>query len=86
MKTVIVVTMVISMTVTAYTSHDAGMRGDGITASGLPAQDGFCALVLYGPVLGRAVQDKCKAKYRACGPAFEFGTLFAIPALRRFWI
>jgi len=74
-KTVIVVTTVISMTVTAYTSHDAGMRGDGITTSGLPAQDGFCALVLYG-----------KAKYRACGPAFEFGTLFAIPALRRFFV
>jgi hypothetical protein len=64
MKTVIVVTMVISMTVTAYTSHDAGMRGDGITTSGLPAQDGFCA----------------------CGPAFEFGTLFAIPALGRFFV
>jgi len=63
-KTVIVVTTVISMTVTAYTSHDAGMRVDGITASSLPAQAGFCA----------------------CGPAFEFGTLFAIPASRRFWI
>ena len=64
MKTVIVVTTVISMTVTAYTSHDVGMRGDGITTSGLPAEDGFCA----------------------CGYGHEFGTLFAVPALGRFFI
>ena len=64
MNTVIVVATVISMTVTAYTSHDAGMRGDGITTSGLQARDGFCA----------------------CGPGFEFGTLFAVPALGRFFI
>jgi 3D (Asp-Asp-Asp) domain-containing protein len=43
MKTVIVVTTVISMTVTAYTSHDDGMRGDGITASGIRVFDGACA-------------------------------------------
>jgi hypothetical protein len=85
-KTVIVVATVISMTITAYTSHDVGMRGDGITTFGLPAEDGFCALVLYGPVPGRAVQDKCKAKYRACGYGHEFGTLFAVPALGRFFI
>ena len=35
--------VVITMTVTAYTSYDGGMRGDGITTSGLLAQDGFCA-------------------------------------------
>jgi hypothetical protein len=64
LKTVIVVTTAISMTVTAYTSHDAGMRGDGITTSQLQAEDGLCA----------------------CGPAFEFGTLFAIPALGRFFV
>ena len=60
----VVVATVISMTVTAYTSHDAGMRGDGITTSGLLAQDGFCA----------------------CGYGYEFGTLFAVPALGRFFI
>jgi hypothetical protein len=52
------------MTVTAYTSHDEGMRGDGITTSRLQARDGFCA----------------------CGYKYEFGTLFAIPALGRFFI
>ena len=64
MKTVIVITTVVTMTVTAYTSHDGGMRGDGVTTSGLLAQDGFCA----------------------CGPKYELGTLFAVPALGRFFI
>lgn len=32
-----------TMTVTGYTSHDLGMRGHGITASGLMAFDGSCA-------------------------------------------
>jgi rare lipoprotein A len=35
--------MVLTMTVTAFTSCDPGMRCDGITASGLQVQDGFCA-------------------------------------------
>jgi hypothetical protein len=64
LKTVIVVTTLITMTVTAYTSYDEGMRGDGITTSGLQARDGFCA----------------------CGDKYGFGTLFAIPALGRFFI
>ncbi len=36
-------TMVITMLLTAYTNHDAGMDGLGIAASGLAAFDGACA-------------------------------------------
>jgi len=43
MSTVIVVTTVITMTVTGYTSCDDGMRCDGISASGVAVFDGACA-------------------------------------------
>lgn len=62
MSTVIVVVTVVTMTVTAYTDYDPGMRGDGITASGLQTYDGACACgyghdfftLFYVPALGRA--------------------------------
>jgi len=43
MSTVIVVTTVITMTVTGYTDFDPGMRGDGITKSGMLTFEGACA-------------------------------------------
>ena len=39
----IVLVTAVTMTVTGYASHDVGMRGDGITTSGLLAFDGSCA-------------------------------------------
>jgi len=50
---------VIVLVLTAYTSHDTGMRGDGVTASGEHASNGVAA----------------------CGPEYEFGTVFVAPAL-----
>lgn len=43
MSTVVVVTATLVMTITGYTECDPGMRCDGITASGMPVQEGICA-------------------------------------------
>ncbi len=64
MNTLMVAATVITMTVTAYTDCDPGMRCDGITASGLLTQDGVVA----------------------CGPAFDFGTVFIVPTLGRSFV
>jgi len=53
--------LAITMTLTAYTDGDPGMRGDGVMASGLNTFDGAAA----------------------CGPAFDFGTVFVVPVLGR---
>ena len=55
------VTTVITMTVTAYTDCDPGMRCDGVTASGALTRDGIVACGLafpfgtafFVPALGR---------------------------------
>ena len=53
--------LAITMTLTAYTDCDPGMRCDGIMTFGVNTFDGAVA----------------------CGPAFDFGTVFVVPSLGR---